>query len=73
MSHYLAWQGKFWGELHKNIHFPSALEQISRVRSKVMQMLQQKNTGKTHSNYSISAHLHGMDFLRREEFMISGA
>ena len=42
-----------------------SLEEISRVRSKVMQMLQLENTGKTHSNYSISAHLHGIDFFLR--------
>lgn len=30
-----------------------------------MQMLQQENIGKTHSNYSISAHLHGLDFFKK--------
>lgn len=73
------WQGKFLGgELHKNIYFPVAWSRsVSQVRSEVMQMLQERNTGKSHSNYSISAHLHGMVFFfffkRRKEFMISGA
>ena len=65
MSHYLAGQGKYWGGAAQKHTFSLSLEQISRMRSKVMQILQQKNTGKTHSNYSISAYLHGMDFFKK--------
>lgn len=46
-------------EMGAGKHTFPGVEQISRGRSKVMQMLWQENTGKTHSNYSISAHLHG--------------